>query len=276
MAANHLLVVTPTLGDSEYLDASIQAVRDLSLTTTHVISCPAPKVATLGQRFPHCIVVPDAGREGAIYGALNAALEQAPKEWDWFTYINDDDELTPGFAQMAREHFQRTDAEPVTYGDVRVIIEDGTPISLITTEKTPRYFAPLLQQGISPLNQQGMLFRADVVRESKGFDMRYRLCADLDFWLRAHAAGHEFRHYPLEVGKFRIREGQLSGNVALTVREQDEIVSRVLPERSSPLKLQWARLRYRLLNLPRYLERRKFAGWSSSNALLSHGVRKEG
>ena len=74
MPADHLLVVTPTLGESEFLDGSIQAVRDLSLRTTHVISCPAAKVAAMRQRFPHCIVVPDAGREGGIYGALNAAL----------------------------------------------------------------------------------------------------------------------------------------------------------------------------------------------------------
>jgi hypothetical protein len=275
MTADHLLIVTPTLGDSEFLDASIQAVRDLPLRTTHVISCPAGKIAAMKQRFPHCIVVPDAGREGAIYGALNVALEQAPKDWDWFTYINDDDELTPGFAQMAREHFSRTNAEPVTYGDVRLITDDGTPVSRITTEKTPRYFAPLLRQGISPLNQQGMLFRADVVRELKGFDLRYRLCADLDFWLRAHAAGHAFRHYPLEVGKFRIRAGQLSGNVALTIREQQDIVSRVLPGNSSALALRWARLRYRVLNLPRYLERRRHAGWSTSNALLSGGIEKK-
>lgn len=274
-AADHLLVVTPTLGDSEFLDGSIKAVRDLALRTTHVISCPAGKVTELSQRFPHCVVVRDAGREGAIYGALNAALEQAPKGWDWFTYINDDDELTPGFAQMATQHFQRPVPEPVTYGDVRVIAEDGAPISRITTEQTPRYFAPLLQQGISPLNQQGMLFRADVVRELEGFDTRYRLCADLDFWLRAYAAGHAFRYYPLEVGKFRIREGQLSGNVELTVREQQDVVTRAVPAPSSALLRKWALWRYRLLNLPRYLERSRVAGWSTSNALLARGIQKK-
>ena len=202
-------------------------------------------------------------------------MDQAPPEWDWFTYINDDDELTPGFARMAQQHFERTNAEPVTYGDVRLIIDDGTPISLITTEKNPRYFAPLLQQGISPLNQQGMLFRSDVVRDLKGFDLRYRLCADLDFWLRAHAAGYAFRHYPLEVGKFRIRAGQLSGNVALTIREQEDVVMRLFPQRASALWLRWARWRYRLHNLSRYLERRRLAGWSTSNTLLARGIEKK-
>ncbi len=272
---DQLLVVTPTLGESEFLDHSIAAVQALPLRITHVISCPAGRIAGLQQRFPHCIVVADAGRQGAIYGALNSALEHAPKAWDWFTYINDDDELTPGFAAMAAEHFARADAEPVTYGNVRVIAEDGAPISLITTEQTPRYFAPLLQQGISPLNQQGMLFRADVVHELKGFDTRYKLCADLDFWLRAYAAGHAFRFYPLEVGRFRIRAGQLSGNVELTIHEQQEIVDRALPARSSALLRQWARWRYRLLNLPRYLERSRVAGWSTSNTLLARGVPKK-
>lgn len=272
---DQILIITPTLGESEFLDQSITAVKALPLRITHVISCPKPRIEALQSRFPHCLVVPDAGREGAIYGAINVGLEQSPKEWDWFTYINDDDELTPGFAEMAKQHFQRPNAEPVTYGDVRVIAEDGSPISLITTERTPSYIASLLQQGISPLNQQGMLFRADVVRELKGFDMRYRLCADLDFWLRAYAAGHPFRHYSLEVGKFRIREGQLSGNVELTVREQADIVARALPVKSSPLQLKWARWRYRLLNLPRYLERSRVAGWSTSNTLLAGGAKKK-
>lgn len=274
-ANDHLLIVTPTLGDSEFLDGSVAAVRELPLRITHVLSCPADRMEALRRRFPQCVVVRDGGREGAIYGALNAALEQAPSDWNWFTYINDDDELTPGFAAMAAQHFGRATPEPVAYGDVRVIGEDGTSISLITTERNPSYFPPLLHQGISPLNQQGMLFRADVVRELQGFDTRYRLCADLDFWLRAYAAGRTFRYYPLEVGKFRIRAGQLSGNVALTMREQEEIVARALPMRSSALMRQWARWRYRAMNLPRYLERSREAGWSTSNALLARGVPKK-
>jgi GT2 family glycosyltransferase len=272
---DRLLVITPTLGESEFLDRSIAAVRALPLQLIHVISCPAPKVQSLQERFPHCRVVRDAGREGAIYGALNAALESTPEGWDWFTYINDDDELTPGFADVAREHFQRAKPEPVVYGNVEVISEDGSPISLITTERTPRYSAPLLQQGISPLNQQGMLFAASVVRELGGFDTRYKLCADLDFWLRAYAAGHAFRYYPITVGKFRLRGGQLSGDVSVTVREQDDIVRRALPARPSALFLRWAKLRYRLLNLPRYLQRSRVAGWSTSNELLAGVSRKQ-
>jgi len=35
------------------------------------------------------------GRAGGIYGALTRELAVAGNDWDWFTYINDDDTLLP-------------------------------------------------------------------------------------------------------------------------------------------------------------------------------------
>ena len=224
-------------------------------------------VEPLRQRFPHALVVEDAGREGAIYGAINAALKAAPPEWQWFTYINDDDALAPEFGRMFARHVARPDAEPVTYGNVRLIDERGATISFLTTERTPGFIPAVLHAGISPLNQQGMLFRRDVVEALGGFDMKYRLCADLDFWTRAFASGFAFRYYSLEVGHFRIRRGQLSGDVALTRREQDEIVHRTFPHMSS-LRRRFAKWRYRFLNLPRYIARSRTVGWTTSDRLL--------
>jgi hypothetical protein len=224
-------------------------------------------VAPLQHRFPRALVVEDAGKEGAIYGALNAALQTAPKEWRWFTYINDDDVLAPHFGKMFEQHLACPNPEPVTYGDVRLIDEHGATISFLTTERSPRYIPAVLHAGISPLNQQGMLFRRDVVDALVGFDTKYRLCADLDFWARALAAGFPFRYYPLEVGHFRIRRGQLSGNVALTRREQDEIVARTFPSTNGFQQLL-AKWRYRLCNAPRYLARSRTVGWTTSERLL--------
>ena len=82
------------------------------------------------------------------------------------------------------------------------------------------------------MNQQGMLFSRATVDAPGGFDLRSKLCADRDFWVRADAAGRAFRFHPLEVG----------------------------------------RLRYRLRNLPRYLTRLKRAGWKTSEEVLSGGA----
>jgi hypothetical protein len=265
-----LLVVTPTLGLSEYLDDAVRSVTALSFPVRHVLSAPRHVLESLRQRFPHALVVEDAGKQGAIYGAINAAIGTAPPDWSWFTYINDDDLLAQDFERMFLQHLARPKPEPVTYGNVRLIDERGAGIGFLTTERTPRFIPAVLHAGISPLNQQGMLFRRDVVEALGGFDLKYRLCADLDFWARAMAAGFAFRHYPLEVGRFRLRRGQLSGNVALTRREQDEITHRAFPHMSRARRL-FAKWRYRFFNLPRYFARSRTVGWKTSDQLLEAG-----
>ena len=184
-----ILVVTPTLGESAFLDHTVAAVAALPLTVRHVLAVPHPRVEQLQARYPGTQVVADAGRKGGIYGALNVALAMVPSGWSWFTYINDDDVLLPGFAEMARAHVVRPDPEPVTYGNVEMIDEAGRRLGLTTVERDARWIPALLQQDISPLMQQGMLFHHECVARLQGFDTRYSLCADLDFWLRACAAG---------------------------------------------------------------------------------------
>lgn len=267
-ARQRILVVTPTLGESAFLDRTVASVMAQPLDLVHVIAAPPAKLAALQARFPRSRAVPDAGRDGGIYGALNAALAAAGDEWDWFTYINDDDALLPGFGSV---FFHQVIAEfpgSVAYGDVDLIDENDRVLSQVTVERTPEWIPALLQQGISPLMQQGMLFRRGLVRRLGGFDLRYRLCADLDFWLRAYVGRAGFRHFPVRIAQFRLRGGQLSGHTAETEREQAEIVRRHLPAPVSMPRRQWARWRYRACNLPRYVERVRARGWRTSYRLL--------
>lgn len=266
-----LLVITPTLGTSPWLDATVDSVAGLDFDVVHLLAAPAAQLDALSERYPHTLVVEDAGRAGGIYGALNAGLAQAPSGWEWFTYINDDDVLLPDFGAAASAHVRTPEACPVMYGDVVLIEPDGQPLYRITTETSPRWIAALLQQGISPLMQQGMLFRRDVVSQLGRFDQRYRLCADLDFWLRAYAAGFRFRHCGRTVAAFRLRPGQLSHDTARTDLEQSNIVERHLVAPISPLSQRVARWRYRLCNFPRYAARFRRRGFVTSYELLERG-----
>ncbi len=263
-----ILVVTPTLGESAFLDTTLESVASQPLDILHVLSAPAARVEALACRYPHARVVPDAGRTGGIYGALNAALAAVPDGWDWFTYINDDDALLPGFGRAVAGHFADEAPSPVLYGDVELVEESGARIGIVTSTPFPSWIPALLRQGISPLMQQGMLFRRDLVKRLGGFDLRYRLCADLDFWLRAYAEKNRFRRAPLRVAQFRLRGGQLSGDTRLTIAEQESIVSRHLPRQLSAPRLWLIRLGYRVFNLPRYLARIRRRGFRTSYALL--------
>lgn len=266
------LILTPTLGESEFLDASVLSVARLKLDVLHVLVTPHDRVEALRERYPQVTVVPDAGREGGIYGALNAGLAAvADESWGWFTYINDDDLLRPEFGAAVDVHVARG-VEAVLYGEVDLIGDDGSVLSRITIERSPSWIPALLREGISPLMQQGTLFPRGVVKRLGGFDLRYRLCADLDFWLRAYVSEVEFRHAGCAVACFRLREGQLSGDTAITQREQEMIVDRVLG-RDVPWWLRTvARWRYRVTNLPKYVERLRRRGWLTSYQLLEGGM----
>jgi hypothetical protein len=268
-----VLVVTPTLGESEFLERTVASVAAQSMDVRHVIAAPEAKLPLMRMRFPGVQAVADAGRSGGIYGALNAALQSVTAGWDWFTYINDDDVLLPGFSRMFHRHTGTAAPERVMYGAVELIDEDDRRVSEITVESQPQWIPALLQSGISPLMQQGTLFHRDVVRRLGGFDTRYRLCADLDFWLRALVGGAKFRHHPVPVAQFRVRAGQLSGDTSLTEREQAEIVGRLLPKPEPSWKKTAARVRYRVCNLPRYVERWRARGFVTSYDLLQTGGR---
>ena len=274
---SHLLILTPTLGVSPFLDQTIRSVASLDLPIHHVLVCPAARIAELAERFPGCRVVADAGRAGGLYGALNAGLAAAGGlTWDWFTYINDDDLLSAGFTEMFVQHAARGDLATVAYGNVETIDEQGASLGCMTVESDPEYFPALLQGGISPVGQQGMVFGAPVVRALGGYQLHYSICADLDFWARARAQGFVFRYYPREVGRFRIRPGQLSDDVSLLCKQVAEITLAQFPAPVSPAARRFARWRYRWRNLPRYLRRLRTVGFTRSLDVLRTGGQAAG
>ena len=268
MHSARILIVTPTLGETPLLNEAVASVARQRMEVSHLLVAPARRVFELQRRYPSTMVVPDAGRAGGIYGALNAALTVAPSDWDWFTYINDDDLLLPGASEMLVRHLRDRKRHTVLYGDVDLIDETGRVLCQITTERSPRWIGALLQQGISPLMQQGLLVHRDVMRAVRGFDTRYRLCADLDFWLRAYVSGAEFRYHPIKVAQFRLRAGQLSGATVVTEQEQAEIVRRHLPILRPAWERRLACWRYRWMNLPRYVRRLQTRGFRTSYELL--------
>jgi hypothetical protein len=265
-----LLVVTPTLGCSPYLHETVASVNDIkeSVPLHHVLACPLQILRDLQGSYPECLVVPDAGPVGGLYGAINAGVRAAPTGWSWLTYINDDDLLQPGLRKVCASHMRPSLEHSVAYGNVRNIDQNGSSLGLQTVERSPRWFRPLLCQGISLFTQQGALISRVTYSHLGGFNPTYRSCGALDFWARALQTGWDFRFYPEEVACFRIRRGQISGNAQGLALERFAILKEAgLPVYSS-LHLHTARLRFRLLNVARYVQRLRAVGWKSSKELL--------
>jgi len=279
MTANgRLLVVTPTLGRSPWLDRAVASVAAYAgASAMHVLVTPTEFQPMLRRRFPECEVVADHVARG-VYPAINLGLQHARgRAWSWFTWLNDDDQLEPGFAP----HLARTLAcdgrdpgAPWAYGQVRLRNGAGKDLGGLAVARSAADLIPLVQSGISPLNQQGLLAPRVWVERLGQLREEFRICADLDFWLRAASAGARFECSPEIVAVFRLRAGQISGDVPRHVEEFSQVVRIAAPSSHGGLRRFVARARFRLGNAAVYAGRVRHSGWRGGLALLQQPVRK--
>jgi GT2 family glycosyltransferase len=271
-----LLVVTPTLGRSRWLEEAVNSVRShAGHHAAHTLVAPPEAVAGLNRRFPHCTVLPDRMLRG-VYPAINQGLAAAaPSRWKWFTWLNDDDELLPGFSRQlaaAIEHDgDRRDA-PWFYGRVRISNSAGEDLGSLAVARSPQDLSILAQAQVNPLNQQGMLAPRAWVDALAPLRADLRICADVDFWLRAVQEGARFRYSGRPVALFRLRPGQVSGDLGLHRSEFREVAGAIVPRPCGAIRRRFARARFRVGNAFVYAERLRRCGWKGGLDLLEHPV----
>lgn len=263
-----ILVVTPTLGSSPWLEATVASVAQFQPTCRHVLVAPAAQQDDLARRFPAAQVVPEPG--GGMYAAINAGLASAG-EWDGFTYINDDDLLLPRFARVLEG--LRHNPTGAVYGGVQLIGTHGQPLGSIPISPFPSLNRRLYAQRVEPVYQHGTLFSRHLYERMGGFDESFRFCGDTEYMARACVAGLPFRCATLRnVAAFRLRAGQLTKNLPVMQAESDRAHAKLaLPAPRITPAHRWARLVFRVANLPVYLERIARHGPITFGELLARG-----
>ncbi|HVU26041.1 MAG TPA: glycosyltransferase, partial [Opitutus sp.] len=219
------------------------------------------RAGELQRRFPAAKIVaePDAAR--GMYAAINAGAAAA-REWEAITWINDDDELAPGFAAAVAALGKRGESG-IVYGRVELIDADGARVGELPVARRPGDLAALLARGIVPLAQPGTLIRRDAWERLGGVDATYRLAGDLDFWVRAVRAGVKFEFVNKIVARFRLAAGQLS-------KRRDDMAAetrRALAPLAGATRAAGALWRFRVGNIGAYLERLRRHGWVSMREL---------
>lgn len=143
---------------------------------------------------------------GNLYRAINAGLRMCDSEW--LAYTNADDLwYTDAYTRLLRQG-QSVDAD-VVYGVCDWIDLHGRFLHSYTPPD-PLRLNSWYRLGVQPFAQQVAVFRKRAFDESGGFDERYRLAADFDFYLRTHTAGFRFARLPgAPVARFRLHGNQL-------------------------------------------------------------------
>ena len=263
----NLLVVTPTLGKSRWLEETVASVLSLPAAHRHILVCPRAERSGLGKRFPHAQVMTEPG--GGMYTAVNYALKAA-LTWEAFTYINDDDLLLPGFAATVRAAASVGAGQPMlVYGRVRLIDRTRRRIGAIPISPRPALNRRLYALRLEPVYQHGTLITRAAWEALGGFDPAFRLCGDSELLARACLSGLPFRRVSQTVAAFRLTSGQLSKNRVAMEAERRQIDEKLGLITSSSWRHQAARLAFRIFNLPVYAERIARHGFISFDQMLA-------
>ena len=248
-----VVVVTPTLGASPWIEETVASVAALPLGLRHVLVAPAARVIALQARFPRLVVMAEPGSARSLYGAINAAGDAAG-DWEWITWINDDDRLLHGFEDLWRCAQAAPAAADIWYGEVDYVDADGSKLAAMPVCRRPADVPALLASGLAPFTQQGALISRDLWHKLGGMDASLRIAGDFDFWIRAAASGARFRFLPGTVAAFRVRPGQLSGRVT-QAKDEEEAVLRRCGLAVGRARRLIASVRFRAANLPRIIQR---------------------
>ncbi|HVU16762.1 MAG TPA: hypothetical protein VHD32_07545 [Candidatus Didemnitutus sp.] len=256
------VLVIPTLGESAWLAEAVASASALGRDVRVVLVAPPDRVAGLLMRFSGVEVFAEKGR--GLYRALNEALESAG-EWDYGSYLNDDDLLFPGAVKMPPA------GADIFYGRVDYVDGSGRRLGSFPIETSPERISAVFSAGIPGLTPQGTWISRRAYEQLGGFDAGLKYCGDFDFWRRAAERGCRFAFNTALVGAFRLRPGQLSREREAAAAERARVDARTA-SRPGSLTRALIRFRFRLRHLPLIWERRRLTGhWRSADLFSDEG-----
>jgi len=270
LAANRLLVVTATRGDSAWFGetaASIVEMRKLGVDLHWVVVSAEQNRAALEAFQVAFQFVSESAR--GLYTAINQGVSEATGAWDWFTYINDDDGFLPDFTRLCCD--AGLSNGDILYGNVEYVDEHGKSSGLASVCRYPVDILPLYALDLPPLTQQGVLIRRRVVEALGGFAPHLSHAADADFFVRALAVGFRAEYKNYRVAFYRNRPGQLSSNVAQMHDDRTVVAGRA--QSAVKGRSLWpARLRFRMVNFYRVLARIRRRGFITTSSMFGRSA----
>ena len=248
-----ILVVTATLGDRNTLKETIGSVRRIGGDKVqHVIICPDEKVVYLKKLYSgdNLIVEPQPDNIRGIYKVLNYAFRKYARDYDYVTFLNDDDYWLPGYSNIIIRALECND--DLVYGRTIYIDEYGNRICQMTTSRYFKLFLDYWKFGIVMLTQQSVLFKSSLFFKIGGFYEDFKLVSDTKFWIDISLISSlKYNFVNRECAAYRIMKDQLSSNKSLLLKENSEMRALYKSIRTK----SYAGLLYRLENIMIYVKR---------------------
>jgi O-antigen biosynthesis protein len=237
-----ITLVTPVFNGGEFIESTLRSVLSQGYPFLEYIIVDGASTDdtleiiervraddTFPNKISRIISEPDQGMSDAIAKGFLTATG------DVFGYLNADDLLEAGALQRVGEYFAAHPKVDVIYHEDAVLVDGWKYPNVRQPEGIGT--VDLLNQHI--LFQDGVFFRRGAYEAGGGIRRDLRLAGDYDLWLRLSADCKLVRR-PEHVSCFRVRAGQLSGDMEAYYREA-AMARRDFLQRSSPLrKMMWS------------------------------------
>lgn len=249
---SQILIITPTLGDRVTLQRTIESVSSIGGNDVkHIIIAPKDKIPLIQKKYNNitCISEPE-GKKG-IYAALNFAFRMYAHEYEYMTFINDDDYWLPDFRILIDAI--KSNKFDFVYGKTKYVDSQNELLGDQTSSSRFLDFIPLLHSNIVLLTQQATILRSEWYFKLNGFDESYKLVADSKFWAELSLKNIKFKYFNFCCAAYTIQEGQLSSDHDTQYIEHKRLLKE-LPS-ISPIKVKIAKIKFRLANIKIYVKR---------------------
>lgn len=201
-----LAIIIPTLNCVKTLSSTLDSITPLRNQGTEIIvvdSYSTDGTLKIAQANADKVLsIPP----GNMYAAINMGMRAS--ERNWLSYINADDLL---YSHTVLNAFNNCSPKiDVLYGSLDFINEEGRFLHTFYMPP-PQDILRLASIVINAVPPQGAFYRRSVFETLQGFDEKYRLSADFDFFIRAKKSGFNFYHFNMpSMAAFRMHPQQYS------------------------------------------------------------------
>lgn len=174
-------IVTATFNAGGSIRRCLQSVRENRLAETeHLVIDNQSSDDTLEKvrAFGNVRVILE--KDNGIYEAMNKGIRSAGNELT--ACLNADDAYLPGTLEAVKERFESVPESDIVYGNILVNGREVKPPGGIASFGGARIFHP------------AAFIRRSLFERIGYFDESFRICADLDFFLRAKESGAVFTY----------------------------------------------------------------------------------
>jgi len=230
-------VVVPTLGQRpEYLEQSLRSIREAGDAYILLVAPASFDSAPLTADGLIDEAVVETGR--SLPAAINQGFAALPTGIRFIAWLGDDDLLRPGSLEITQSYLEKHAKSSVVYGRCDYIDEAG---SVVWTNRSGPWAAPLLRVGPDLIPQPGSLFRRSAFDSTGGLRTDLGWAFDLDIFLRLARFG-KLSYVRHTLAAFRWHAGSLSvGQRGSSVREASQVRREFLPAWVRPVSAVWER-----------------------------------